>query len=318
MFHGEMSAGTAQGLQVLRGRIEKAKIPPSQLDETLNVATWNIREFGRRERMDASLHFIAEIIGQFDLVAVTELRDDLRELARVLEYLGPYWRAVFSDYNTDGAGNNERIAYVYDKRTAVFTGLAAEADPYREKVEGRYVSEIDWWRSPYMASFRAGNFDFVLITAHIRWGERVSDRKPPLAELAKWVDARSKEATATDKDIIVVGDFNIPSVGSSTYKALTSLGLKMPKALVGAHGTNLAKKMRYDQILHLERTEGRFTDNAGVLDFYDGDFSPLYPGVSKTKDQFTYELSDHLPLWVQVDTWVEDARLEQLLQRGDT
>lgn len=36
----------------------------------------------------------------------------------------------------------------------------------------------------------------------------------------------------------------------------------------------LAKDKRYDQILHLERTEGRFTNNAGVLDFYDGGVAP--------------------------------------------
>lgn len=315
MFHGDMTVETAQGLEVLRERIGRAEIPSSQLDETINVATWNIREFGDSPRLDASLHFIAEILGQFDLVAVTELRDNLTELGKVLDYLGPYWRAVYSDYSTDDAGNNERIAYVYDKRAVVFTGLAAEADPYREKVDGRYVSDIDWWRSPYMASFRAGDFDFVMLTAHIRWGDRVSDRVGPLKKLAEWVDARSNEETATDKDIVVVGDFNIPGTGSSTYKAITEFGLRMPKALATQHGTNLMKDKRYDQILHLERTEGRFTDNAGSLDFYDGDFAPLYPGVSKTKDKFTYELSDHLPLWVQVDTWVGDAKLEQILGR---
>ena len=51
-------------------RIAAAAIPSSKLDESLNIATWNIREFGRRPRLDASLHYIAEIIGQFDLVAV--------------------------------------------------------------------------------------------------------------------------------------------------------------------------------------------------------------------------------------------------------
>lgn len=50
MFHGKISAQTAEGLQELRARIDTANIPSSKLDETLNLATWNIREFGKCRR----------------------------------------------------------------------------------------------------------------------------------------------------------------------------------------------------------------------------------------------------------------------------
>ena len=140
MFHGRLTPDLARGLRVLRDRIELAQIPPSILDETLNLATWNIREFGRRRRRSrrsaAAIHFVAEILSQFDLIAITEVRDDLTDLNRVMTVLGPYWRVVFSDFNADRAGNRERIAYLFDKRAVVFTGLAAEADPPRRKVRG--------------------------------------------------------------------------------------------------------------------------------------------------------------------------------------
>ena len=58
-----------------------AKIPSSKLDETINIALWNIREFGRVRRTDAAIHYIAEIIGQFDLDAIVELRYNLVDLA---------------------------------------------------------------------------------------------------------------------------------------------------------------------------------------------------------------------------------------------
>jgi hypothetical protein len=81
VFHGRVSPEIAAGLKVLRQRIELARIPPSVLDETLNLATWNIREFGRlrrrRRRSRAAIHYIAEILSQFDLIAITEVRDDL-------------------------------------------------------------------------------------------------------------------------------------------------------------------------------------------------------------------------------------------------
>jgi hypothetical protein len=65
----------------LKKRIEAAKIPSSKLDETVNVAVWNIREFGRVKRTDAAIHYIAEVIGQFDLVAIVELRTISKTLA---------------------------------------------------------------------------------------------------------------------------------------------------------------------------------------------------------------------------------------------
>ena len=159
MFHGELDAETRAGLEVLRGRIHKAKVPSSCLDETLTIATWNIREFGRRPRRAASLHYIAEILGQFDLVSVVELRDDTRELETVLRYLGPYWDAVYSDYNTDRAGNRERVGFVYDRRAAVFTGLAGNVHAARrDSGTGEYdVPGPDWWRPPYVASFAQTN-----------------------------------------------------------------------------------------------------------------------------------------------------------------
>ena len=293
MHHGRISRDIAKGLAKLRSRIASADIPSSKLDETINIATWNIRDFGKKSRLKASIHLIAEILGQFDLVAVTEVRDNVSDLERVLKILGPYWRVVFSDYSTDRAGNRERVAYVYDKRAVAFTGLAAEADPPRKKVavtiNGKQVKEyrslITWWRSPYMASFRAGDFDFIVLTAHIRWdssgGE--SSRERALKELAKWVDKRRKDKAVIDKDIIVMGDFNIPEVGDDLFDAMTSTGLKMPDALRGSHGTNLARDKRYDQILHFPAITKCFTNRAGVLDFYDDNHRPLYPGRTMTK-----------------------------------
>lgn len=325
MHHGSISTNIAKGLKVLRKRIDAAKIPSSSLDETLNLATWNVREFGKKRRKEAAVHLIAEIIGQFDLVSVVELRDNVGDLARVLRILGPYWHAVYSDFNTDAAGNRERVAYVYDKRAVAFTGLAAEVDPIRKKkkviIDGKTVYEyrpsITWWRSPFMASFRAGDFDFVAITAHIRWDSSGGEasRERALKQLAEWIDKRSKEKHVVDKDIILMGDFNIPKVGDTLYDAITSKGLSMPAALRGKHGTNLAKDRSYDQILHYAKHTKSFTKHAGVLDFYKGDHKPLFPGIKMTKTEFTYQLSDHLPLWAQLDTDIDAERLNQILNR---
>src|SRR5437016_2328204 len=157
MNHGDISPEIAQGLKVLQARIANAKIPSSKLDETLNIATWNIREFGKKERSEAAIHYIAEILGQFDLISIAELRDNLTDLGRVLEVLGPTWRVIYSDALRDSGGNNERVGFVYDKRAVAFSGFAATANPPREKVGNLYLPKFDWWREPFMASFSAGS-----------------------------------------------------------------------------------------------------------------------------------------------------------------
>src|SRR5207249_9890132 len=108
MNHGNISPEIAKGLKVLQSRIAKAAIPSSKLDDTLNIATWNIREFGKKQRSAAAIHYIAEIPGQFDLISIAELRDNLTDLSRVPEVLGPFWRVTSSDALRDSGGTSQR------------------------------------------------------------------------------------------------------------------------------------------------------------------------------------------------------------------
>ncbi|MEA3143611.1 MAG: hypothetical protein QOG31_935 [Thermoplasmata archaeon] len=319
MDHGKVSPQIAQGLLALRRRIEAAGIPSSKLDETLNLASWNVREFGKTPRTEAAIHYIAEILGQFDLVALVELRDDLGDLERVMRVLGPYWRVLYSDYDSDAPGNHERMAYLYDKRAVVPTGLAAEASPPRAKAGKDYAASFTWWRSPYMASFRAGSFDFILVASHTRWGVSEKERIVELQGLHDWIVARAAQPHVEDQDFILMGDFNIPSLKSPLYKALAGTELTMPPKLASLTGTNLLKDARYDQILHFPKYTKAFERNgggveAGAVDFYQGDWTPLFPAKEYPKlkgDDFTFQISDHLPIWCQIVTDVVDEKLEQ-------
>lgn len=301
----------AKGLIALNERIEESKIPSSKLDETLNIATWNIRAFGANRRTEAAIHYIAEIIRQFDLVGIVELRDNLKDLARVLEVLGPTWRALYSDSIRDHGGNWENVAYVYDKRAITHTGFAAAAQPPRSKKGTEYIQDYTWWRTPYMASFRAGFFDFVVLTTHIRWGDSDEARIKELGTLAEWVELKQKSENREDTDLLVMGDFNIAD--DNMLQAIMSHGLKIPKPLMKkSFGTNLEKNKRYDQILHSPVFPELFTNKAGVLDFYANDINPLFPGMDKSN--FINQLSDHFPLWIQIRTDDRVARLTQLIK----
>lgn len=316
MFHGNVTPDIAAGLLRLKELIDEAGIPPSKLDESINIATWNIREFGKKKRKKAAIHYIAEIIGQFDLVSVIELRDNLSDLALVLEILGPYWKCVYSDMIPDAGGNRERLAFIYDERAVQFSGLAAEANTPRKKKGFEYVAEDSFWRAPYMASFRSGNFDFVVLIAHIRWGSEEQSRADELARLADWVEAKRLEKTREDKDMILMGDFNIDDNKGPLFNAITKHGLRIPTALQQlTFGTNLKKDKRYDQILHHPIYTENFSKKGGVLDFFNSEATipQLFEG-GMTKEEYTYQMSDHLPLWIQINVDIDEHVLDAVLK----
>ena len=324
MHHGDVSPAIAKGLLALKDRITAAKIPPSKLDESINVAIWNIREFGKKRRTDAAIHLIAEILGQFDLISLVELRDDLTDLACALTYLGDSWDIVYSDWMEDGGGNKERIGFLYDTRAVTFNGLAAEVDAPRVRKDAEYLATRSFWRAPYMCSFRSGNFDFIAIATHARWGgDDIPGRQAELQLLADWIDHRFKSDLVEDHDLIVMGDFNVPKIGDDLFKALTSRGLQVPDALLDLKagdkvigGSNLKETFRYDQILHLPSLKKRFSNLGGTLEFYDkpSSIKELFPDKDLTLDKFTFQLSDHFPIWVQVKTDIDGERLNDILK----
>lgn len=225
----------------------------------------------------------------------------------------------------DDGGNRERTGFLFDRRAVTFNGLAAEVDAPRGKAGTEYLATQSFWRAPYMCSFRSGNFDFIAIATHARWGKSIAGREAELGMLADWIDERQKDKSVEDHDLIVMGDFNTPKLDDRLFKALTRRGLQVPDSLmklksgdVTVGGSNITKTARYDQILHLPTARKRFTNFGGTLDFHvsDAGIKELFPGAGMTRTQFTYQLSDHFPVWVQIKTDIDGERLTQIVQNA--
>ena len=119
---------TLERLLALRAHLD-SEIPPRNLDKSILLATWNIREFDSNvygERTPESFQYIAEIISRFDIVAIQEVRRNLKAMDKLIEILGKHWRYIFTDATEGRKGNNERMAFVYDSRKIQFAGLAGE------------------------------------------------------------------------------------------------------------------------------------------------------------------------------------------------
>jgi len=134
--------------------------------------------------------------------------------------------------------------------------------------------------------------------------------------LADWIEGKRLDKYAEDTDLIFCGDCNIESITDDTFKAITRHGLRIPDALISTDpGSDLQRKKRYDQILHYPQYPENFTNAGGILDFFidDAHIKELFP-EHLSHQQFTYELSDHLVLWMQINTDLETQRLDQVIQ----
>lgn len=334
---------TIDGLLRLRkGFIKPANelikpIPPRQLD-TLLLATWNIRELDSNKgglRSSEALHYIAEVIDRFDLVAVQEIREDLDALKKVLRLLGPNWAHICTDVTLGRRGNSERMAYLYDKRKVSFGGLAGELVLPRS----RTFDQEQFARTPYLCGFQCGWAKFSLCTVHIYYGKSQANeptRVKEIKRLSKLLGKRTrpgtikrgnKEVQVSGENLILLGDFNIFRPSDETMTALKSGGFDIPEALQQVPGSNVKKDKHYDQIAVGEyRHRMEATQNAGVFDFYDyiyraGDKAIYQPLIEisertgKPKMSFnnwrTHQMSDHLPMWQEFKVDFSDEYLKR-------
>lgn len=315
----ERAQRTADGLLQLKKAFKDPKdgVPERVRSSRLLLATWNIREFESAKygkRQTEALYYIAEIIDHFDIVAIQEVRDDLSSLEKVRDILGSAWEYLLTDVTEGRQGNLERMAFVYDTRKVRFGGLAGEIviPPISKEAPANQFA-----RTPFMVGFRTSWFKFTICTAHIYYGKSVKDDPQRIAEirnLAAHLANSVEKPYAWSKNMILLGDFNIFNIEDETYKALTDAGFQIHSNLMGK-GSNVGQTKHFDQIAFIAPDLKDKLDecNAGVFDFYDHvyreDAKDVYagdvPNTSKGepgnyKDWRTYQMSDHLPMWIEL------------------
>ncbi len=304
---------TVEGLLRLRAALDK-EIPVKSVDNTLLLASWNIREFGGEKyggRDEEALYYIAEILSRFDLVAVQEVRDNLDALDRLIGILGGWWKYLVSDVTLGPQGNRERLGYIYDTRKLSFGGLAGELIPAALKKEGQLSSDFSFARTPFLAGFRAGWFKFTICTHHLYYGEAKADdpqRKKEAKTVVDLLKERMKQHDRWANNAIYVADMNVFSTKDETFLALGKADFHVPKGLFGKY-TNAKRDKPFDQMAFLAPDIERQMEicRTGVFPFFDYVYRTqdlaLYPAAKdqKTYEEWrTYKMSDHLPIWAEL------------------
>lgn len=294
----------------LRAHKETRAIPGKRADGLL-VATWNIANFGAQARRDQDHRLIAEILGWFDLIAVQEVRENFAPLFDVKHLLGDRYRVVFSDV----AGNNERMAFLYDASKITLLEEVGEVSVPPSSLKSVRVEGVDrsfegFDRNPYLATFAIGRASFLLINVHLYYGgtdaPSMGRRILETFAVAQYAARRRKSKHAFTREVIALGDFNMPKRGARdpVYRALTSRGLEVPDHGSGL-GSNLRSDKHYDQVAFFPgETKNCFSGGMGVFDFDGVVFPELWDGGRRKKSfnaYLRYYLSDHRPLWMELN-----------------
>lgn len=325
-----MRERTIDRLLALRAKLS-AEVTVNKSPDSFLLATWNLREFDRGEpRLEESLFYIAEIIAAFDLVAIQEVNRDLSGLRRLMRLLGDDWDYIVTDATEGDPGNDERLACVFDKRKIKFRNIVGEIVLPPEGGK----PAIQFARTPFMISFQAGWFKFNLCTVHILFGtgdEGMRRRVEEIEAISRFFKKRQDKDGLT---YILLGDFNILNPEDATFHALRVGGFRVPEDLMDVR-SNLGRTQHYDQIAFKEKKRIIECHRAGVFNWDEVVFRneeehpDAYRRLMSQKHQDktskklksyyrthwrTREISDHLPIWVQIKTDFTDDYLKSLKQ----
>jgi len=279
-------------------------VPARQVDVNLIIATWNIQQFTEKKE-DRALQYIADICERFDIVALQEVKTDLRGLSKLQDLLPGNYKILVSD----PTGNNERFVFLYDKRTVVSTGLVCEVG---FNVSGATHTGYQLHRMPYCASFRAGRMDFIICNAHIFFGKGRVGKKARETEITKLVDyihkrSKKEKTKVFDRDFFVLGDFNIEKHGDEFFEALVKRGFRMPPNL-NQLMTNFGQTRTFDKIAWVNRRSFKFSD-CNVVPFKNAVYQEKSPKGGRA------QISDHLPLWAEFHVNKLSQQLDQIINR---
>ncbi len=271
--------------------------------ETIRIASFNIQMFGQKKSTSRMipevpgvdiLGTIAQIVSQFDLIAIQEVRGGdgtpVQRLVDLLNASGLRYTAVVSE-PIGRTSQTECYAFVWDEtRIQWAQGSAYVVQDAADRMH----------REPMVSTFRAlvdprsgrAPFSFTIINAHTDPDEvtvkATSNEINVLDDV--FVRVRQYEYDQRgEEDCILVGDLNVDA------NSLQELAL-IPNvfSIAGDLKTNTRRTATYDHILIDREMTREYTGRFGVIDF-ERDL-----GLSVEQ---ALAVSDHMALWAEFSAY---------------
>lgn len=263
--------------------IESTAIRPdlAQNNTEISIASWNLKNFGKTKLKDQDrINIIISVLKKFDIIAIQEVQDKSLSLpTKLIEKIN----AAGENYNVVsskrvGRTKKEQYLFVYDDDVIDFipntTGYGIEPNN-------------EYSREPFYANFRAGNFDFYLMTIHTDPDD--VDVEIPMLKLS-YLDLQDE--TTIENDIILLGDFNAkaPGVTAGSYITMNSIAGISDIFFTIMDETNTRGGRAYDNIIFQSNYTTEYSGASGVYTFW--------TDYGLTEDE-GFKISDHKLVWAK-------------------
>ena len=256
---------------------------------TVDLAAWNVRLFSDKSRDSAEVKRIAEVLINYDVVALVELRDEqvLKRTVRQLEAMGRGYEYLISP--PVGRHMKERFGFLYDPSSVT---VVAPGQVFDDGADGN----DDFIRDPYFATFRAGSFDFTAIAVRVIWG-KVEERQREIQNLAE-LYLNLQHADANENDVILLGDFNHNPDDGRAFAPLQSI-----PSMIYLFDLPLTSHVEdaslHDNIFFQSGHTAEYTGECGIDKFDETDWANKDRAASQA-------VSDRRPVWARFWMHLDD------------
>jgi endonuclease/exonuclease/phosphatase family metal-dependent hydrolase len=244
----------------------------------IQLVSWNVENLGK-SKSDEEIAFMANLLNQYDLVALQEVvagYGGAQAVARLVDKLnrkGNQWDYTISDPTTSTPSKTERYAFLW--KTALVKKIG------KAWLEKKYANAME--REPYLCTFEYGKKQFTAVSFHA-----ITKSKQPEREI-KYFQFFPLEYPKSN--LIIMGDFNCPQ-SHSVFNPLRKMGFA--SALVNQK-TSLKRSIKNGQYLASEFDNIFFPKSnvkklgSGIVLFYQN-----FPSLRQART-----ISDHCPIWME-------------------
>ncbi|MBC8500621.1 MAG: endonuclease/exonuclease/phosphatase family protein [Nanoarchaeota archaeon] len=259
---------------------------PSSKD-SITIASFNIQTFGKSKREKTRvMNILANILCKFDIMAIQEIRDKTETTIEYYVNLSNYvcnnsYRDYIISPQIGRSSYKENYAFIYNPKKVAYV---PESSYVYQDIEDYFE------REPFIAQFKANEFDFILVNIHIKPDNAESEIRK-LTEVI--IDIKTK--FVEEEDIIILGDLNADCSYYDENKEKVFLNDKEYKWLIpnNADTTTKSTNCTYDRIIISSESVEDYAGHKGVF---------MFDKVYDISYELTIEVSDHYPVWARFHT----------------
>lgn len=209
----------SEGYSALTGEVKEGSAPlneraatPKARRPVVRIISWNVQAFGANvspEREAAYSEVLGQMLSETRTARILSFQEisngtGAAKIGAMLPGGSERWNTSFN--NTNGAMDNGFF-------TEREVGMGCERSLFAHQDEnGRWQRDREYaMHTPRAAHMKVGDFDFTLLTIHLTFGSgNTGESARELTNILDWV-ARYLAQPGADPDVIITGDFNMPT-----------------------------------------------------------------------------------------------------------